>query len=70
MSWGYTKYSTRPQRVAHAIVTEARRGNPDLATMVDLHAGQLSRAECLSVMRLMFIHMAMLHQTQRPTDKP
>jgi hypothetical protein len=64
MSWNYTKQSSRPQRVAHAIYREARRGNPDLASgVVDLHAGQLSRAECLSVMRWLFVHIA---RTSKP----
>ena len=35
----YVRYSTRPERVAHAIIADAKRGSADLASVVELHAG-------------------------------
>ena len=64
----YVRYTSRPEKIADAIVKDARRANPDLASVVELHAGQLSRNELLAVMRAMFVELAMLNKTRRPTE--
>ena len=64
----YVRYSTRPERVADAIVKDAKRGNTDLASVIELHAGQLSRNEMLAVMRSMFIELATLHRPAQPPN--
>jgi hypothetical protein len=54
----YVKMSSRPENAAHAIIRDARSGNPDLATVVEMHTVSMHRAEMLSVMRLQFIELA------------
>jgi hypothetical protein len=69
MMSSYVRYSSRPERVAHAIVTEAKRGNADLAKVVEQHAGRLSRGELLSVLRLMFAHIARMSKRDDRVEK-
>jgi hypothetical protein len=54
----YIRPISRPERVCHDIVKDAKRGNPDLASVVELHAGRLNRGEMLSVLQLVFVELA------------
>ena len=51
-----------PARAADELIRAARRGNPAMSSVVELHAGQLNRAQLLAVMGLLFEHMSTLYQ--------